>query len=148
MSEIADPPPPAPRKRFRHRRPWLFHSALGAFVLALVATAVVAWFVATTSGAAFLLAGAGLKAEGLEGSLITPLTAQRLEFRRPNLVVSVEKPAFSWSPIGLLTGELRISYLTAESLDFAAATPATQEKTRLPTTLKPPLRIRVEKASV
>ena len=143
-----DVPVPEPRPRFRQRRPWLFRSGLGLLGIAFLVVLALAWFLATTSGAAFLLAGAGLKAEGLEGSLITPLSAQRLEYRRPNLVVSVEKPAFSWAPMGLLTGELRISYLTAEALDFAAATPATKEKTKLPVTLKPPLKVRVEKASV
>ena len=148
MSAPSDILAPEPRRAFRHRRPWLFRSGLGVLGIALLVTLALAWFCATTSGAAFLLAGAGLKAEGLEGSLISPLRAQRLEYRRPNLVVSVEKPEFSWSPLGLLSGELRISYLTAEALDFAAATPATKEKAKLPLTLKPPLKVRVEKASV
>jgi translocation and assembly module TamB len=137
-----------PRPKFRHRRPWLFRSAVGMLLGALLVVAGLAWLLATSSGAAFLLAGAGLTAEGLQGSLLGPLNARRLEYRRTNLLVTVENPAFEWSPLGLLSGELRIAYLTADALDFAAATPATKEKAQLPVTLKPPLDIRVEKASV
>lgn len=139
---------PAPRQRFRHRRPWVFRSGVGVLTLMLLTILAVGWFLGTTSGAAFLLAGAGLKAEGLQGSLATSLTASRVEYRQPRIVVAVQNAAFNWAPLGLLTGELRIHDLHADAIEFASAPPATKERAKLPESLQPPLDIQVEKASI
>ncbi|QJR13028.1 Translocation and assembly module subunit TamB [Usitatibacter rugosus] len=139
---------PVPRKAFRHRRPWVFHSGLGALVLLLLVVMAVGWFLGTTSGAAFLLSGAGLKAEGLQGSLATSLSAERIEYRQPRTMVAVTKPSFTWSPMGLLSGELRVDNLAADAIEFASAPPATKARAELPASLEPPLDIRVDKASI
>ncbi|APV49343.1 hypothetical protein BWI17_06420 [Betaproteobacteria bacterium GR16-43] len=139
---------PGPRRPFRHRRPWIFHSTLGFLSLAFLGVAAVLWFLCTTSGAAFLLSGAGLKAEGLEGSLATSLRATRVEYKQPRLVAAVEKAEFNWAPLGLLSGELRIKDLQAEVVSFASAPPATKERAQLPKSLQPPLDIQIEKANV
>ena len=139
---------PVPRQRFRHRRPWIFRSGVGMLSALLLAVLAVGWFLGTTSGAAFLLAGAGLKAEGLKGSLASSLSAARIEYKQPRMVVAVQNAAFNWAPMGLLTGELRIHELNADAIEFASAPPATKERAQLPESLQPPLDIRVEKASI
>jgi len=116
--------------------------------LLLLAVLAVGWFLGTTSGAAFLLAGAGLKAEGLQGSLASSLSAARIVYKQPRMVVVVENAAFNWAPLGLLTGELRVHELNADAIEFASAPPATKERAQLPESLQPPLDIRVEKASI
>jgi translocation and assembly module TamB len=124
----------------------------GAWAAAVLVVAVAAfafWLLATASGAAFVLERvttvAGGSVGGVEGRLLGPLSVDALEVATPKLRVRARRLTLDWSPHALLAGEVRVDRLHAAFLEIATA--PSGEPAREPSTLKPPLRIRVDAAT-
>ena len=135
-------------------RPSLLRRILagGAWATAALVVAVAAalfWLLASASGAAFVLervvAAAGGSVGGVEGRLAGPLSVDALEISTPKLRVRARQLTVDWSPHALLAGEVRVERLHAALLEIATA--PSGEPAREPSTLKPPLRIRVDAAT-
>ncbi len=124
----------------------LLRLSLLLLVPLLLGVVVAGWMLGSTAGASLVLSAAGLKATGLEGRLAGPLRAESIEYSKPHIYVSVERAEFDWSPLGLFARRLQVTSLRADSITIA--TPPSKERAKLPSALKPPLTIRVERADV
>lgn len=127
-------------------RPWIRIPML-ALAAALGLGAIgVTWLVGTTSGAALVLAAAGLRSEGLDGRISGRLQAASLQFTRPSLRIRIERPDIDWAPLALAAGRFEVLHLRAETIEIARA--ATKERSGLPAAFEPPLEIHVREAAV
>ncbi len=136
------------------RKPSLLRriAAGGAWTTVVLVVAVVAgtcWLLLTASGARFVLesavALAGGRVGAVEGRLVGPLSVETIDVVAPKVTVRAKRVELDWSPMQLAGNELRVARLHAASIDVA--TPRSTEPAREPSTLVPPLRIYVDRAT-
>ena len=143
-------PDPAPARSPAALRRWLAGGAwaTGAFLLLLAI--LLAWLLATASGAQFVLGRAVALAGGtlgtVEGRLAGPLSVDAIEVVAPGMRLRAKQVALDWSPWRLLGSEVRIERLHAASLEIATA--PSKEPAREPASLAAPFRLHVERAGV
>ncbi len=118
-------------------------------MLALVAV-VAAWLAFSEPGARFVLErGLGLaggSASGVQGSLAGPLSVESLEVSAGKARVKATRLSLDWSPSRLLASEVRIDRLHAASLEIESE--PSDEPLKEPSTLSPPIAVRVEQAGL
>ena len=139
---------PAPRRRLR------LLAAILALVL-LVPAALVAWLLASESGAraAFALASSAtqdaLRTEGVRGRLLGPLRIERLSFDSAGQTITLDHLQLEWRPRALFDELIDIQSLHIGRLDILLKDEDTQkEPPQLPDNIALPLKLRMTQSSI
>ncbi|MDB5729172.1 MAG: hypothetical protein JWQ00_2377, partial [Noviherbaspirillum sp.] len=133
------------------RRPRGILIAFGALLLMLaLLLAAGGWLLATESGAraAFAMAGAAARADGVHGRLIGPLRIDRLTLDSGAQRITLEGLKLEWRAAALLSRRLQIQSLRADNLVFEKKEEAEKEPSRLPDSIALPIELQVDSAEL
>lgn len=146
--------PPAQQSRRRVLRRWL--ALLVALSLTLMALGAALAWLGSAQGLAWLLqrpwieARSGVQVRGVSGSLWSELRVRNLDWSDGTTRVRAEQVLLRWRAAALLRAQpvLQVDRLDVRRLEFASAStpspPSPGGPPRLPTSLQPPLPVRID----
>jgi len=143
----------------RKHRSWRRRLALLAaacIALAVVLAGAAAWIASSEAALAWAIeravaaSGGRLSVEGVRGTLLTPVTAERILYADPSVRIEARAVRLEWSPIHLLRERLALGRLEAGHVAVRLAARgdagAPGAPAALPADLAPPIALRLRRA--
>jgi translocation and assembly module TamB len=129
-----------------------WRAALGVSVFVVMVAGFGIWVATSTSGLRWLgatvlhLSVGRVSVEGLDGTLMGPVTAQTVRITTDDLLLVGQNVTLHWQPRSLRSGLLEITSLATEDIEIIS--PPSSEPRSLPKTLELPLRISLRKLDI
>ena len=127
-------------------------AALLVSVFIIIVAGFGVWVATSTSGLRWAgstvshLSDGRVSVEGLDGTLMGPVTAQTVRITADNLLAVAQNVTLHWQPSSLKSGLLEITSLATEDIEIIS--PPSSEPQSLPQTLELPLRISLQKLDI
>ena len=133
-----------------------FRALAGTLAVLVILLTLVAgglwWWSGTDGSLAWLLQRVGrsqpLVAEGVSGSMRSGLKVKRLTWERDGLKFVAEDVRIEWSPLSLISRELKLDQLHAAALKVTNTRPPSSEKLKAPESIELPLKLDIDKLTI